>query len=71
MSRTPVPTAHSKPAALTLAALATAAIAGAVLAVLAGPAFLISLAARRPLIATAARRWPWLSGPANGPRTQA
>jgi hypothetical protein len=36
------------------------AIAGAVLPVLAGLAFLGSLAARRPLIATAARRWPWL-----------
>jgi hypothetical protein len=28
----------------------------------AGLAFLISLAVRRPLIAVAARRWPWLTG---------
>ncbi|HEY6275960.1 MAG TPA: hypothetical protein VIX86_06480 [Streptosporangiaceae bacterium] len=28
----------------------------------AGLAFLISLAARRPLVAVAARRWPWLTG---------
>jgi hypothetical protein len=62
MSRTPDPdrAARSRPAAPMLAALAVAAIAGAVLPVLAGLAFLGSLAARRPLIATAARRWPWL-----------
>jgi hypothetical protein len=42
------------------------AIVGAVLPVLAELAFLVSLATRRPLIATAARRWPWLSGRPTG-----
>jgi hypothetical protein len=58
-----------RPAALTLGALTALAIAGAVLPVLAGLAFLISLATRRPLIATAARRWPWLSGRPAGQET--
>jgi hypothetical protein len=64
MSPAPVP--RSRPAALTLAALAAVAVAGAVLPVLAGLAFLVSLATHRPLVATAARRWPWLSGRPGG-----
>jgi hypothetical protein len=51
-----------RPSAPVVLALLLAAIAGAVLPVFAALAFLISLAARRPLIATAARRWPWLAG---------
>jgi hypothetical protein len=38
-------------------------LVGAVIPAAAGLAFLISLAARRPLVAVAARRWPWLTGP--------
>ena len=64
MSPAPVP--RSRPAALTLVALAAVAVAGAVLPVLAGLAFLVSLATHRPLVATAARRWPWLSGRPGG-----
>jgi hypothetical protein len=37
-------------------------LVSAVIPAAAGLAFLISLAARRPLIAVAARRWPWLTG---------
>ena len=55
------PAPSSKPAAATLAGLTTAALVGAVLPALAGLAFLISLATRRPLIGAAARRWPWLT----------
>ena len=51
-----------RPTAATILALTAAAIAGSLLPALAGLAFLISLAARRPLIAVAADRWPWLSG---------
>jgi hypothetical protein len=61
-SPAPVPTARSRPTVRTLAALAAVAVASAVLPILAGLAFLSSLATHRPLIATAARRWPWLSG---------
>jgi hypothetical protein len=68
----PAPSARlSVPA---LAGLTAAAIAGAVLPALAGLAFLISLAIRRPLIGAAARRWPWLTSyPPGGlpPRVQA
>jgi hypothetical protein len=46
-----------------LARLSAAAIACTVIRVLAGHAFLISLAARRPLAATAARRWRRITGP--------
>ena len=52
---------HRRPPATTLAGLGAAAIASAVIPALAGLAFLISLAARRPLIGGAARRWPWLT----------
>jgi hypothetical protein len=44
--------------ALTVAILAAAAIAAAVLPVVAGIVFLVSLAARRPLMTAVARRWP-------------
>ena len=47
---------NSKPSATTLAGLTAAAIVAAVIPALAGLAFLISLATRRPLIGTAARR---------------
>jgi hypothetical protein len=68
------PAPNTRPAAATLAGRGAAALAGAVLPALAGLAFLISLAARRPLIGTAARRWPWLTSypPGSLPRrTQA
>ena len=58
----PNPTAHQRPPATTVAGLAAAALVSAVIPAAAGLAFLISLAARRPLIAVAARRWPWLTG---------
>jgi len=54
--------APARPSAVTLAGLAVAALAGAVIPAAAGLAFVISLAARRPLIGVAARRWPWLTG---------
>lgn len=62
------------PTVAAILALTAAAIASALVPMLAGLAFLVSLAARRPLIAVAAERWPWLSGgrtgawPAHGPR---
>jgi len=56
-----VPASSSRPSATALAGLTAAAIVGAVIPALAGLAFLISLATRRPLIGTAARRWPWLT----------
>jgi len=55
-------TTQTRPRTTTLAALAAAALLSAVIPAAAGLAFLISLAARRPLIAVAARRWPWLTG---------
>ena len=58
----PAPARGHRPRAATLAALGTAALAAAVIPAAAGLAFLISLAVRRPLIAVAARRWPWLAG---------
>jgi hypothetical protein len=58
----PDPTTHQRPQVTTLAGLAAAALVSAVLPAAAGLAFLISLVARRPLIAVAARRWPWLTG---------
>jgi hypothetical protein len=61
MSPNPVHATRGRHGALTLAALSAAAIAGAVLPALAGLAFLISLARRKPLIATAVHRWPWRS----------
>ena len=55
-------TPQTRPRAATLAALAAAALAAAVIPAAASLAFLISLAARRPLVSAAARRWPWLTG---------
>jgi hypothetical protein len=45
-----------------VAGLAAAALVSAVIPAAAALAFLISLAIRRPLIALAAQRWPWLTG---------
>ena len=58
----PAPAPRNRPPATTLAGLAAAALVSAVIPAAAGLAFLISLAARRPLVAVAARRWPWLTG---------
>jgi hypothetical protein len=58
----PTPATRQRPRPATLAGLAAAALVSAVIPAAAGLAFLISLAARRPLIAVAARRWPWLTG---------
>ena len=58
----PIPASRQRPRVTTLAGLAAAALLSAVIPAAAGLAFLISLAARRPLIAVAARRWPWLTG---------
>jgi len=56
-----VPASSGRPSAMALTGLTAAAIVGAVIPALAGLAFLISLVTRRPLIGTAARRWPWLT----------
>jgi hypothetical protein len=53
---------RSRPPATTISALGAAALVGAVIPAVVGLAFLISLAIRRPLIAVAALRWPWLTG---------
>lgn len=58
----PAPITPRRPSATTLAGLGTAALVSAVIPAAAGLVLLISLAARRPLIAVAARRWPWLTG---------
>jgi hypothetical protein len=58
----PIPASRNRPPATTLAGLAAAALVSAVIPAAAGLAFLISLAVRRPLVAVAARRWPWLTG---------
>ena len=58
----PTPASGHRPSATTVAGLAAAALVSAVIPAAAGLAFLISLAARRPLVAVAARRWPWLTG---------
>ena len=58
----PAPATRQRPSATTLVGLAAAALIGAVIPAAVGLAFLISLAARRPLVAVAARRWPWLTG---------
>src|SRR5215470_16172541 len=58
----PTPGTRHRPQVTTVAGLAVAALASAVIPAAAGLAFLISLAARRPLVAVAARRWPWLTG---------
>ena len=52
----------NRPPATALAGLAAAAHVSAVIPAAAGLAFLISLAVRRPLVAVAAQRWPWLTG---------
>ena len=57
-----IPASRNRPPATTLAGLAAAALVSAVIPGVAGLAFLISLAVRRPLVAMAARRWPWLTG---------
>jgi len=58
----PIPASRYRPPATTVAGLAAAALVSAVIPAAAGLAFLISLAARRPLVAVAAGRWPWLTG---------
>jgi len=58
----PTPATRQRPAGTTVAGLAAAALITAVIPAAAGLALLISLAARRPLVAVAARRWPWLTG---------
>jgi hypothetical protein len=58
----PIPACRNRPPAAALAGLAAATLVSAVIPAVAGLAFLISLAARRPLVAVAARRWPWLTG---------
>ena len=55
-------TPQTRPSSATLTALAAAALVSAVIPAAAGLAFLISLAVRRPLVAVAAGRWPWLAG---------
>jgi hypothetical protein len=55
-------TPQTRPSPTTVAGLAAAALISAVIPAAAGLAFLISLATRRPLVAVAARRWPWLTG---------
>ena len=55
-------TPQTRPSATTVAGLAAAALVSAVIPAAAALAFLISLAARRPLVAVAAGRWPWLAG---------
>src|SRR6516225_4114631 len=58
----PTPAPRQRPRVTTVAGLAIAALGSAVIPAAAGLAFLISLAARRPLVAAAARRWTWLTG---------
>ena len=58
----PTSTSGNRPPATTLAGMAAAALVSAVIPAAAALAFLISLAARRPLVAVAAGRWPWLAG---------
>ena len=68
----PTPAPRQRPRVTTVAGLAAAALVSAVIPAAAGLAFLISLAARRPLVAVAAQRWPWLSGrPAAPPPSRA
>ena len=58
----PTPAPRQRPRVTTVAGLAAAALVSAVIPAATGLAFLISLAIRRPLIALAVRRWPWLTG---------
>jgi hypothetical protein len=68
----PTPAPRQRPRPATLAGLAAAALLSAVIPAAAGLAFLISLPVRRPLVAVAARRWPWLTGhPAAQPPSRA
>ena len=68
----PTPAPRQRPRVTTVAGLAAAALVSAVIPAAAGLAFLISLAARRPLVAVAAQRWPWLTGrPAAPPPSRA
>ena len=65
----PVPASRRRPPAAALAGLAAAALVSAVIPAAAGLAFLISLVARRPLVAVAARRWPLGHRPPGGRAT--
>ena len=58
----PPPAPRCRPPATTPAGLVAAALLSAVIPAAAGVVLLASLAARRPLIAIAARSWPWLTG---------
>jgi hypothetical protein len=62
MNLATVHTPQTRPRATTLAGLVATALVSAVIPAAAGLAFLISLAIRRPLVAVATRRWPWLTG---------
>ena len=66
----PTPAPRQRPRVTTVAGLAAAALVSAVIPAAAGLAFLISLAVRRPLVAVAARRWPWLTGRPAAPPPQ-
>jgi hypothetical protein len=57
----PIPATRHRPPPTTLASLTAAALVSAVIPAAAGLAFLISLVARRPLVAVAVQRWPWLT----------
>ena len=54
----PNPPTRHRPRIITLAGLGAGALISAVIPAVAGLAFLISLAARRPLVGLAAQRWP-------------
>jgi hypothetical protein len=58
----PITASRNRPSATTVAGLVAAALVSAVIPAAAGLAFVISLVVRRPLVAVAARRWPWLTG---------
>jgi len=58
----PIPASRNRPPATTVAGLAAAALVSAVIPAAAALAFLISLAARRPLVAVAAGRGPRRAG---------
>ena len=58
----PIPASRYRPPATTVAGLAAAALVSAVIPAAAALAFLISLAARRPLVAVAAGGWAGRAG---------
>ena len=58
----PIPASRNRPPATPVAGLAAAALVSAVIPAAAALAFLISLVIRRPLVAVATGRWPWLTG---------